>query len=137
MKKKLLCLEEETQFYLNLDGELLNMKFTQWLEASDNKQHMWTVKSANLFLKEIQSFLTKAGYDVKIVGGVKIKGWSDYDLDLLMIPLRQDSNKELFKSAKSPFHYNMEGKVRFKDNQFWVVEASPDFNRMVDFIFPI
>lgn len=86
---------------------------------------MWTIKQANFYLKQISPLLKKAGYNAKIIGSVKNKGYSTHDLDILLIPYRNNFDFEIIMKKLS-------GDFTFENETY---EHYTKSGRIVDFWF--
>lgn len=58
--------------------------FRTWFEG----QKSWTLKDANIYVQTVRPLFGRAGFDLKIVGSVATKGFSDNDLDILAVQTR-------------------------------------------------
>ena len=52
----------------------------------------WSLEDAEAFLESLMPELKRAGYKARIAGGVKLRGFSTHDLDLVVTPVRKDSD---------------------------------------------
>ncbi len=51
--------------------------------------HMWDLKEAQAFMSWLQPIALEAGWNAHIGGSVITQGWSDNDLDILLMPCYQ------------------------------------------------
>lgn len=54
-----------------------------------SEDHMWNREKAESYVDEIKPMIEKAGYKVAIVGAVQARGWSDCNLDIMLIPVKE------------------------------------------------
>lgn len=87
----------------------------------------WTLKDAQDFLKKLQPKLRRAGYIGKIIGSVASKGFSEHDLDILLIPIKDDFDFE-------PLYVELGGEFTYgEDGEYY--QFSDDKGRVIDLIF--
>lgn len=91
---------------------------------------MWTKYQAEQFIKEIEPLLNQNGYKPEIVGSVKVDGYSNNDLDILLIPMNDNFNFEpIFEHFNGDFFESAYGEVY----QFYVTNF--DELKIVEFWF--
>jgi hypothetical protein len=55
----------------------------------------WSLEQALTLIRTVQPFAQHAGYHLALAGGVLNRGSSHHDLDIVVMPLRDDRNRSL------------------------------------------
>ena len=79
------------------------VEFPEFLEL------YWNLDEAKSFLRKVMPVARRAGYGVKIVGGIRSRSYGK-DLDLLLIPIGEAPNFELIMESY-PGEFSSDGKI--------------------------
>lgn len=98
--------------------------------------HEWTIEDALVLIREIAPKLKKVGWYPSLAGSVLMKGYSDKDLDIVMIPhTLAEQNVELLRDVL----YDLGWKCRVRAHnmvKFWREKGGTDSKHVDVWLLP-
>lgn len=95
--------------------------------------HMWTIDDALALIRKTRLEVFNLGYTLELGGGVLQNGFSDSDLDLVLVPRADtDEPKEILEVCRRFIGFEV---LSWREKKHLSIQRISDGRRLIDLIF--